>query len=135
MLTTKELNEGLAHFYGTEGYTYLGIIQKATKTAATDGVKWLAENAECYWLIDAITSFQRKARVDPRLAEIQFWTFKKNNELGGGVLTCERDAGDVAFTHKFEFTSFPLDEIKIWVEPSWTSKDGNIFVMMLPSER
>jgi hypothetical protein len=44
------LTAALAYFTGTTAYYryWLGI------THLTDGVKFLADNAHCYWLLDAI---------------------------------------------------------------------------------
>jgi hypothetical protein len=133
MKNAVELTAGLAHFYCTEGYSYLTPLARATKTAATDGIEYLAKNAGAFWLIDAIVSHQKEARKDPRLQEIQFWTLKTDISKKTAVLTCERDEGDVAITQKIEYTDFPLEEIKIWIEPGYAGEP--IYVMMLPSER
>ena len=132
MLKAAELKAGLAHFYGTEGYTYLTPLSKRMKLALTDGVEWLAKNADAYWLIDAIASHQMEARKDPRLQEIQFWTLKVNADKSA-TLICERDSDDVAIKQEIPYTDFPLNEIKIWIEPGYAGEP--IYVMMLPSER
>jgi hypothetical protein len=107
-------------FTGTEHYySYLGGLK------LTDGVKFLADNADSYWLLDAIASYQGAAKKDPMLREMQFWTLKTDVRKGTAVLTCERDSGNVAFTQEIPFTDFPLPEIKVWV-----SND----VALLPSE-
>lgn len=132
MMKAAELNAGLAYCYGTEGYTYLTPLSKMIKLALTDGVVFLAKNADAYWLIDAIASHQKEALKDPRLQEIQFWTLKVKADKSA-TLICERDSDDVAITQEIPYTDFPLNEIKIWIEPGYAGE--NIWVAMLPSER
>jgi len=109
----------LGHFTGTEAYHKLTI----GPLKATDGVKFLCENADCFWLMDAIASYQQKPQV--KALSIQFWRFKK---LSGGkaVLFCEPDKDEApVVVQKFESTDFPLQEQKIWVQGD---------VAMLPNE-
>jgi len=67
-MNAETLTKNLQHFCGTEQYYphWLGIRY-------TDGVKYLADNAEAYWLIDAIASHQPKALRNQRLREFQVW--------------------------------------------------------------
>jgi hypothetical protein len=89
-------------------------------------VKYLAEEAEAFWLIDAIASWQVSPKVkrDPMLQEIQFWKLRVNPD-NSAVLTCERDTDDVALTQAIEFTDFPLESVKLYLSNR---------VLMLPSE-
>jgi len=131
MMEVKEIQEGINHFHGTEAYHR---IIMSRKLLATDGVAWLCENAESYWLMDAIASHQNKAMKDSMLQDMQFWTLTKNVDGNGAVLICERDTDDVAIKQEIEYSSFPLDEIKIWVEKGYVS-EGEVMIAMLPSER
>jgi hypothetical protein len=47
MKTRNEIEQGLANFYGTEQYHRINLI--FPNVLMTDGVKWLCENADCYW--------------------------------------------------------------------------------------
>ena len=118
----EELESGLSGFYGTEGFHKLCIL---SDLLATDGVAYLCEKASCYWLFDAIASYQKACRKDAMLKDMQFWTLKVNLKKQSAVLICERDKGDVAFRQKIEYTDFPLSEIKFYVQNK---------VVMLPSE-
>jgi hypothetical protein len=121
MKSAQEIQDGLAQFYGTEQYHKLNAF---SNLKATDGVAWLCQNADCFWLIDIICSYQKKCMKDQMLCDMQFWTLTaKNNK---GLVICERDTGDIAIKQVIDYTDFPLPEIKIWVENG---------VMMLPSER
>lgn len=96
----------------------------------TGGVKYLAESAGAYWLIDAIASHQRKAMRNPRLREIQFWELKVAEDRSA-VLTCREDGGmPPAIRQKIEYSDFRencgLESVKLYL------CDGA--VLMLPSE-
>ena len=133
MKTATQIQDGLSQFYGTQAYHRLSIFSK--RLVATDGVAWLCQNAECFWLFDAIASHQPRAMKDPKgmLQDMQFWTLKKDGK-GGCLLKCERDTDDVFITQEIPFTDFPLDEVKIWIERGELA-DGPYMVAMLPSER
>jgi len=122
--TSQEIKSGLRNFTGTDGYTRytFGIL-------LTDGVKWLCDAAQSYWLVDAIGSYQSTVNVknDESLQGIQFWILKVNTKKQTAVLTLERDTDDVVLTQNIEQTDFPLDEIKLYYSP----QDK---VLLLPSE-
>lgn len=125
MMTAEELSDNLSGFNGTEVY-HAGCVL-FSKCVLTDGVKFLADNAECYWMIDAIASHIVSAsKKDARCKDMQFWTFRKGTPH---KLICEADSDKVVITQEYEMTDFPLDEIKIWA--AW---NGRYWVLMLPSE-
>jgi len=43
----NEIIEGLQHFHGTEMFYQIPLL----RTRFTDGLKYLSEVAECFWLI------------------------------------------------------------------------------------
>lgn len=49
--TALEIKSTLPYFSGTSAYHRVGFA-----LLATDGVKYLAENAECFWILDIIDS-------------------------------------------------------------------------------
>ncbi len=111
----------LARFQGTENHYkhWLGYFKY------TDGVKYLADKAGAYWLIDDIASHQLDARVqnDEMLQQFQIWQLSVQEN--SGVLTLLRDTDDPMLTQEIKYTDFPLDEIKLYL---------NEKVLMLPSE-
>lgn len=129
----SNLQIGLSRFNnGTENY-----YQHWTRRLFyTDGVRYLAEEAHAYWLIDAIASYQGDRRIvnNPMLRQIQFWVLRtKDNK---GTLICRADSGMApAITQDIEFTDFPLDEVQLWVELGSIDGVGPAYVAMLPSER
>lgn len=131
-MDAETLSKNLQHFCGTEEYYkhLLGIHY-------TDGVKYLAENAQAYWLIDAIASHQPRARRIHRLTEFQLWflhvgnkhEFIKPRSPNAAVLTCWEDSPTAdtkpAIIQQIPFTDFPLPEIKLFLQEK---------VLLLPSE-
>lgn len=109
MITEKELRQ----FIGTEHYykNTFGLL-------FTDGVKYLADNAGAYWLIDAIESYHRPEHF-------QLWELHKQ-EGNKAVLTMKEDTNEpLLVEQEIPYTGFPLDYIKLYLI------DG---VLLLPSE-
>lgn len=129
-MNATEIQSGLHGFYGTQEWHRWSIL--FPKMLLTDGAKYLADKCEAYWFMDLIASYQRTALKDKSLQDIQFWTLRKNPKGSryAATLICERDTGDIAIKQEIEFTDFPLDEIKLYVQPMG---DG-LYTILLPSE-
>lgn len=130
MLTPNEIVKGLAGFSGREAYHRDSPLHG--QLVITDGVKWLADNAECHWLLDLIASFQEDCRQDEMLADFQMWqvTVSKDQSV---VVTCFRDTGDQAFSQYINFTDFPLPAMKLYVQRG-AANGEQVMVLMLPGE-
>jgi hypothetical protein len=90
----------------------------------TDGIKYLAEETSCYWLLDAIFSHQTKQFLsNPNLQEFQIWHLRVENN--SGVLICEWDTNQEVLRQEIEYTDFSLKQIKLYLIET---------VLMLPSE-
>ncbi|MBD6621164.1 hypothetical protein FNW02_37085 [Komarekiella sp. 'clone 1'] len=117
--TAEELIADLERYTGSE-VVYrrsLGMLRY------TEKVKYLAQATQCYWLLDAIGSYQHRLQSNPRLQEFQVWRLVVENE--SGVLICEEDTDIEVLRQKIPYTDFPLTEITLYL----TQK-----VLMLPSE-
>ena len=134
MLTAEELKSQLPQFTGTEYYyshPFFGIKY-------TDGIRFLAENAGAFWLIDAIASYQPQLARNPMLRDFQVWilvvgdshNFIKPQPKNKACLTCWEDTPNVgvkpAVSQQIPYTDFPLSEIKLYLESG---------VLLLPRER
>ncbi|MBW4422556.1 MAG: hypothetical protein KME13_25645 [Myxacorys californica WJT36-NPBG1] len=119
----------LHRFTGTLGY-YRYSPQLFPNVVLTDGVRFLVETAQCYWLVDAIAAIQSDPTVcnHPQLAELQFWTLLVD-ENESATLLCEWESDEVVYTQKIEWADFPLPQQRIWV-----AIEENCIVIMLPSE-
>jgi hypothetical protein len=93
----------LAQFTGTQTYTRI-----TRRHLLTDGARYLADQAECYWLMDAVAS---------HLDEIgtQDWFVLIRMELQGTTATLIYEDGN-GLEHARQaipYTDFPLDEIRL----------------------
>lgn len=118
--TINKLESMLDQFTGSEAYHRFSPL---SKLVITDGVKYLCDTVGAYWLMDVISSYQKDCMKDEMLKEFQLWTLRTNNK--SGIVTCERDTNDVAFSQTIKYTDFPLPEIKLYCSNG---------VILLPSE-
>lgn len=90
----------------------------------TAGIKYLAEIAQCWWLVYAIASHQTKNLLDnPKLQEFQIWHLVVQDN--SGTLICEWDTNQEVLRQEIEYTDFPLSNIKLYLAEN---------ILMLPSE-
>jgi hypothetical protein len=132
MLDSETLKKTLEHFCGSEQ-----LYRNLLGIRYTDGVKHLAQNAKCYWLIDAIASHQPKVQKIQSLREFQLWflhvgdshEFIKPKGKNKAVLTCWEDTPTPetkpAVIQQIEYTDFPLSESKLYLQDK---------ILILPSE-
>lgn len=109
----------LAQFTGTE-YWYRHAL--ARNVLYTDGVKYVAENAGAYWLVDRIAL----AQAEPKIARtpFQLWVLDVAADQRA-ALRCEDGNGEEVARQEIPFTDFPLAQIRFF----YTNN-----VLHLPSE-
>ncbi len=117
-MSKGELLAALKQFSGTTQY-YFHPLFKAFRY--TDGVRFLAKNAECYWLLEFIFSHQINSKI--KALDFQVWRLVRRGE--GCIITIENGNKKIIETFTLNFTTFPLYSITLWME-------GN--VLLLPSE-
>jgi hypothetical protein len=125
--TSEELKTALSQFHGTENYYTHSVLKNLV---FTDGVKFLADEASAYWLIDAIASHQcnQQIKQSPDLQDFQLWKLEVDGNKG--VLFCYPDSDQpYVVRQEIEFTDFPLNEISFYLQ-----KGSDCKVLMLPSE-
>lgn len=109
----------LAQFTGTQRYYRI-----SRRHLLTDGTRYLAEQAQCFWMMDAITS---------HLCEIGtadwFVLVKTSVKAGRALMVYEDGNGHEHARQEIPFTDFPLLEITLYA--CW---DGGHWVIMLPIE-
>lgn len=101
----------------------------------TPGVKFLADAAGAYWLIDAVGGwliaplYRVAVREDERIGWLHFWKLTVHSDQSA-LLTARVDADEPPFiTQKIAFTDFCLDEIDLWC-----AYDGAYWTLYLPRE-
>jgi len=118
----------LNHAFGTQNYHRISQVKGAP--IATDGVVAVANEAGCFWLLDAIISYQGNKKLDP---DMQVWRLKvrEDNNNREATLYCEDGKKKILISQNIEYTDFPLDEIVLWVMPGGP---GGESVILLPTE-
>ena len=122
MLTTPTANllSALSQFTGTEQYYRL-----YPTLVLTDGTKYLADTAGCYWLMDLYAS--HLASVDPKVESFTCLKLTKNG-IGAEIEIEDGNTHALAKQH-VEYTDFPLDTFVFYAV--WA---GEFWVSMLTSE-
>jgi len=110
----------LAGFTGTE-HRFRHAINR--EVLLTDGVKYVADRAGAYWLLDEIALIQS---CDKHVAaqEFQVWRLNVNADMSA-ALVCEDGNDNVVFRKQIPYTDFPGEGITFWFT-------GN--TILLPSE-
>lgn len=99
----------LNQFTGTENW-YRHALNR--KVLFTDGVKYVADEAGAYWLIDEIALAQRYD-ANVKAEEFQVWKLAvRPNKTAR--LSCEDGNFNAVFSKELTFTDFPLPEITLW---------------------
>jgi hypothetical protein len=121
-VTAQELRQGAAGFNGTEVW-YKGIYG----VIYTEGVKWVADTAGAYWLIDEI-DIANKLDLQLKKEEFQVWKLTKDVVGNGAALIVEDGNGHKVYRKEIGFTDFPLEpgaSFDLWCTDN---------VILLPSE-
>lgn len=117
---TPRLTESdLRQFTGTETW-YRHPFKRSI--LYTDGVKYVADTAGAYWLIDEIVFAQAKQAVAAQ--PFQHWKLTVRPD-STATLACEDGNCNIVCTKELSFTDFPLAEIGFFFTDN---------VILLPSE-
>jgi len=111
----------LAGFTGTENFYRYNLF--GINALLTDGVVYLSEKAQCFWLINAILSHQIYKNVSAE--PFQVWKLERIVDEESWLLSMEDGNGNEITFQEIEYSDFPLDSITLWFV------DG---VLMLPTE-
>lgn len=131
-LTPEQIEEELTKFNNGTSHYYRNVAW--SKNVHTDGVHWIAEVCQAYWLIDAIEAWQTKAKV--RKEEFQVWKLQVQDDKSA-LLICEdghEDSPEVC-RQRIPYTDFPLKEIKFYFEYGSLDMVNPCMILMLPDER
>ena len=106
-LTPEQLQTALRGFTGSEQFfrMYPNVI-------ITEGVKFLCDQAQCYWLIDCIFSYQTIRKVAREPFQVLDLTVDLEKRTGLILVT---DGNNLElYRQALEFTDFPLQAIKLY---------------------
>ena len=118
-----DIKRDLRHFCGTEHY-----YRHWQGFNYTDGVKYLAKVADCYWLLDLIGNHQLNIskeehfqtwdllRTETALKDTYFkkeLQQAKDNDMDA-VVICNDGNNNILAKQEIPFTDFPLDSIRLF---------------------
>lgn len=122
-----DLAQALTQFHGTERYYrhWCGV-----EIYLTDGAKYLAEQAQAYWLMDLIASAQPYYRHD------EFVVVQLKKQGSSAVVTIAHDTGAPPYyTQHIPYTDFPLETLTLFAALGAVEADPSPrYVVLLPSE-
>lgn len=120
MITAAEFNDNVKQFYGTTMW-----YEVYPQLLLTDGTKWVADEAEAYWLVAdipwSIAKMIRKKDWGTVILTV--------NEDKSATVTVDDGNGHEYYRQKIEYTDFPVNSFKFWA-----IYDGTNIVCLLPSE-
>ena len=122
MKTPSEILHNLARFSGTEQFTRFSPL--FPKLLATDGIIYLAQECQSYWMLDIIGSVQQM----PKIKAEGFLTVIYNKKAGKVVISDGN--GNMLYEQTVSSPTFPLNEIKLFV----CDGEAGMRIVMLPQE-
>jgi hypothetical protein len=152
-----ELETNLPHFTGTEEYHRLRYPWLRRQFLITDGLKFVADKASAYWLLDIIASHFSNQRVasepfqvwrlivnldgqgdlgrfeevqDDNQAQQAIRSWLPTSKSGQALIVADDGNGKLLVQQAIPYTSFPLPEFTFYV----TNDEFNGIVVMLTSE-
>jgi hypothetical protein len=120
----NEIKEGLQHFQGSEMLYQIPLI----RTRFTNGLKYLANVAECFSLITDTSVIAKSLLNRSHFITIDFKRLSEDEQDYTGYeaeIIYSDGNGNVFETHQYNFTDFPLDELRLYFVDN---------TLMLPSE-
>jgi|TARA_R110000796_G_scaffold35017_2_gene90041 hypothetical protein len=120
----NEIKEGLQHFHGTEMFYQIPLL----RTRFTDGLKYLSEVAECFWLITDTSVIAKSLLNRSEFITIDFKRLsKEKQEISGYEAEIIYTDGNntILEKHGYRATDFPLNELRLFFVNN---------TLMLPSE-
>jgi hypothetical protein len=109
----------LSYYTGTEKYYRI-----SRRHMLTDGNNYLAEEAECFWMMDAIAGHLSEIDTEDWFVQVRVTV----NDSRATVIY-EDGTGSEHARQEIPYTDFPMHAISLYA--CW---DGEHWVIMLPSE-
>lgn len=120
----EELERELAQFCGTENLYAIAMI----RTYYTDGIRFLAEQTNCFWLIIDSSIVARGLMNKSSFIVVDFKKYTnrvRNVKYPEAIVTYSDGNGKEFYSQEYYITDFPLDELRLFFVDS---------TLMLPGE-
>ncbi len=120
----NQIKAGLQQFCGTQTLYSIPLLQ----TRFTDGLKFLADKAECYWLITDVSVIAKSLMAKSYFVTVDFKRLSQEEREAQqceATITYGDGNGNILETHRYTVTDFPLDELRLYFTDN---------TLMLPTE-
>jgi len=120
----NEIKEGLQHFHGTEIFYQIPLL----RTRFTDGLKYLANVADCFWLITDTSVVAKSLMNRSEFVTIDFKRLSEEKQDFTGYeaeIIYSDGNNNILEKQGYRATDFPLDELRLFFVND---------TLMLPSE-
>lgn len=116
MLKAEEILKTLPGFIGTMEYYPTAF----KKMKLTDGIQWLCESAESFWLVDLVESY---FLTDPKIRNNPFLIWRIVVKDKSAVVDAREDTNEKPLiSQEIPYTDFPLDQFEFYQE-------GNVILL------
>ena len=108
-----EIKQGLQHFQGSEQFYRIPLL----RTRYTEGVKYLAKSADCYWLVTDASVIAKSLINRSRFITVDFKKYTAEEaEMHGysAAITYSDGNGNTFEEHSYHVTDFPLEELRLF---------------------
>lgn len=123
-MDAKRLENDLGSFYGSETIYKIPLLG----TFYTEGIKYLAETAECFWLVTDVSVIAKslKGRSSFVTIDVQTLSCEEKDLVGYEAIIHYGDGNDhILETQKYHLTDFPLERLRLFFVDN---------TLLLPSE-
>jgi len=113
MKTKEEILNNLQRFHGSETIYKIPLIQ----TRYTEGMKYLAEAAECFWLITDVSAMAKSLLPKSYFITVDFKRLETSeNDFSGPVASIEYSDGNgtIFGVQHYNVTDFPLNRLRLF---------------------
>jgi len=112
-IDSNQITERLQNFCGTETFYTIALL----KTRFTDGIKYLAETANCFWLVTDASIMAKSLQSKSYFITIDFKRFSEDEQQLNSKeaeLIYSDGNDNVLFRRAYYSTDFPLDELRLF---------------------
>ncbi len=112
-ISSHKLMNNLETFSGTEMFHSIPLLN----TRFTDGIKYLANAANCFWLVTDLSVIAKSLTNRSRFITIDFKKLSEEMQDAIGyeaIIEYGNGNGRILETHKYHSTEFPLKKLRLF---------------------
>ena len=110
---SNQIRQQLQGFCGTEKFYNIAML----KTRYTDGIKFLAETTNCFWLVTDVSIIAKSLIHKSYFITIDFKRFsqkEQQDKCKEAEITYSAGNDTILFKQAYYITDFPLNELRLF---------------------